>query len=353
MGDYVVNPYIEVRKNDNVIIVRMYSSRKELKLTYDPALETLLSIGRQEDSTNWFSTISDKHHVSQKDYESALHSLLEVGIVVPRSATSNENQMLNRQDVFFTGAGFNGPEIRERLEHAKVLVLGTGGIGASLTQQLAMVGVRNFVLVDPDTVDLTNLNRTSMFRKKDVGKPKIEVIRTWIEERVDSSHVSTYRESISGSDDIVRILKQERPIDLIVDCMDQPSTEQTGIWVSTACWEHKIPHFIAGGYNYHGGSVGQTCIPDETACSNCHTLWLKEKNKFQDSGSELISRAKSGGSYYPLVSLVTSMQCAEIVKVLTGYSQPLFTDTQVEIDIESLELKLTEIKRHKNCTVCH
>lgn len=349
---YVVNPYIEIRKTSNSIVVRMFSSRREINLSYDPALETLLTVGRDKDSANWFDIIEERHHISIEDYRSALQSLLKLGIVMPKSAMSDEAQSLSRQDIFFTGAGFNGPQIREKLKRATVLILGVGGIGANLTQQLVMVGVCNFVLVDIDVVDITNFNRISMFTKDDIGKPKVDTIKEWIERRVDSSYISVYCKRIQGPEDIVQILRDEPTVDLVVDCMDKPSVSTTGKWVSIACWERKIPHIIAGGYNYHGGSVGQTCIPESTPCSNCLSLSLEDEYRDVEKEMELISAAQSGGSYAPLVNLITSVQCMEIVRVLTRYSEPLFTNIKLEIDIENIEPKIRYITKHPDCSIC-
>src|SRR5271155_1902645 len=61
-----------------------------------------------------------------------------------------------------------------KLKQAKVLCIGTGGLGAPLGLYLAAAGVGRIGLVDFDTVDLTNLQRQILFDTKDIGRPKIE-----------------------------------------------------------------------------------------------------------------------------------------------------------------------------------
>src|SRR3954463_3469361 len=64
---------------------------------------------------------------------------------------------------------------QKRLKAAKVLCIGTGGLGAPLSLYLAAAGVGTIGLVDFDQIEFTNLQRQVLFGEKDVGRPKIEV----------------------------------------------------------------------------------------------------------------------------------------------------------------------------------
>src|SRR5271163_2983610 len=67
-----------------------------------------------------------------------------------------------------------GMEGQLKLKQAKVLCIGTGGLGAPLGLYLAAAGVGRLGLVDFDSVDFTNLQRQILFGTSDVGRPKIE-----------------------------------------------------------------------------------------------------------------------------------------------------------------------------------
>jgi len=114
-------------------------------------------------------------------------------------------------------------EGQKRLKAAKVLCVGTGGLGAPLTLYLAAAGVGTIGLVDFDVVDLTNLQRQIVHRQSSIGTPKIDSAERTLKELNPQVNIIKH-ETMLTKDNAMEILK-DHPIDLLVVDTEMPEMD--------------------------------------------------------------------------------------------------------------------------------
>lgn len=110
-----------------------------------------------------------------------------------------------------------GNEGMEKLNDAKVAVFGLGGVGSFVCEGLARAGVGNFVLVDYDKVDETNINRQLIATTKTVGKYKIDLMKERILDINPQANVETYKEFYLADSELDIITED---LSYAVDCVD-------------------------------------------------------------------------------------------------------------------------------------
>lgn len=109
-----------------------------------------------------------------------------------------------------------GAEGIEKLHKAKIAIFGIGGVGSFVVEALARAGVGNFILVDNDKIDLTNINRQIIAIHKTVGKYKVEISKERILEINPNAKIETYQEFfLPESKEIL-----DETVDYVVDSVD-------------------------------------------------------------------------------------------------------------------------------------
>ena len=109
-----------------------------------------------------------------------------------------------------------GKQNIEKLQNAKVAVFGIGGVGSYVVEGLARAGIGNFILVDKDIVDITNINRQIIATTKTIGLSKVEVSKQRILEINPNANVEIYKEFFMP--DSPELFDENT--DYVVDCVD-------------------------------------------------------------------------------------------------------------------------------------
>lgn len=109
-----------------------------------------------------------------------------------------------------------GKEAIKKLQRSKVAIFGIGGVGSYVVEALVRAGIGNFILVDKDIIDLTNLNRQIIATTKTLGRPKVEVEKERILEINPNAKVEIYQEFfMPNSEEFF-----DNTVDYIIDAID-------------------------------------------------------------------------------------------------------------------------------------
>jgi molybdopterin-synthase adenylyltransferase len=241
-----------------------------------------------------------------------------------------------------------GPEAQRRLRDARVVVLGCGGLGTWIAGALASAGVGHFVLVDDDTVSLSNLNRQILYRERDAGRAKVEAAQAWIGAFDSRIEVTARRARVRGADDVRGVLGGA---DLLVLAADWPPHE-LGRWVNAACVAARVP-FVTAGQQPPLLKAGPTYIPGRTACFACHEAWLSQQAPLY---AELAEHRRSAPSdaitLGPASALVGALVATDAMHLLAGAELPATAGAALLIDMPTLRIRREEIDRRPGCAAC-
>lgn len=127
--------------------------------------------------------------------------------------------------------------ILNTLAQKVVLIVGMGTVGSYIVDMLCRSGIKNFIIVDDDIVDITNLHRQNMYFENDVGKLKIDCIERELKKIYDDVNII----KISKKLDIDFFNDFSYDISLAINCADFPSVDYTSKIISYYCMK-KIYH---------------------------------------------------------------------------------------------------------------
>jgi sulfur-carrier protein adenylyltransferase/sulfurtransferase len=212
---------------------------------------------------------------------------------------------LLRYSRHLTLTGFGAPA-QEKLKQASVLVVGAGGLGCPALLYLAAAGVGRIAIIDPDVVDVSNLQRQVLFTTADLGQPKALVAAA----RLHALNPLITIEPHVGRLDSANALTLIRSVDVVLDGSDNFPTRYL---INDACVLTGRP-FIYGAiqafdgqlsvFNWLGGATYRDLFPTPPA-----------------PGS--IQNCAQAGVLGVLPGLIGTAQACEALKLLTGLGEPL------------------------------
>ena len=250
--------------------------------------------------------------------------------------------MSNKYDRQMRIDGWN----QENLNKSTVFIAGIGALGSFIATNLALSGIGRLILCDMDTIELTNLNRQLLFRKKDIRKYKSEVAAKQLRKinpDIDIISLPMRLESVKRS--------YYEMSDIIVGGLDSFDARR---WLNSLAVDLKKP-LVSGGMYGLMGQV-QRIIPYDTPCFECQPLIPQDKLSQACSpvGKKRKNLPKKPEAPMPAVAtmsmIIGGIMSQVILKHLMKLGTPL--DNYLFYDGMSNTITILKLERKFNCPVC-
>jgi len=227
-----------------------------------------------------------------------------------------------------------GMEGQQRLKAAKVLCVGTGGLGAPLALYLAAAGVGTIGLVDFDTVDASNLQRQIIHSTATVGKLKVDSAEIMLKGLNPFLNVVKHNTMLTSAN-ALEILKD---YDVIADGTDN---FQTRYLVNDACVLLNKPNAYGSIFRFEGqASVFAT---KEGPCYRC--LYP------EPPPPGLVPSCAEGGVLGILPGLVGVIQATEVIKLILGIGDTL-VGRLLLVDALAMQFRTLKLRKNPDCPAC-
>jgi adenylyltransferase/sulfurtransferase len=223
---------------------------------------------------------------------------------------------------------------QERLAGASVLIVGLGGLGCPAATYLAAAGVGRLVLNDFDRVDVTNLQRQTLYREEDAGRPKAAVAARRLEELNPDIEATV----CSARLDQAGLREQAAECDIVLDGSDNFGTR---FGVNEACLAVRRPLVSGAAIRFEGQLAVFRNDLDDAACYRC---------LYQEQGDEL-ETCTGGGILGPVTGVIGAQMAVETIKLLLGIGDPL-QDRLLLYDALGGNWRQVRLRRDPACPAC-
>lgn len=228
-----------------------------------------------------------------------------------------------------------GGKAQIRLRQSKVLIIGAGGLGSPAALYLAAAGIGTLGIIDPDKVELSNLQRQILHGTPDIGRPKVESAKTTLTRLNPEVEVRP----CAARFDAANAAGIAAGYDFIIDGSDNFDTK---FLVNDVAVQLGIAFSHAGIVRLQGQTM--TVIPGKTACYRC---------LFQaPPPPEEILNCQASGILGAVAGTIGTIQATEAVKYLAGFEEGLLTDRLLIYDARNMKFRDVAVARNPHCPSC-
>lgn len=220
------------------------------------------------------------------------------------------------------------------LRHARVLIIGIGGLGSPAALALAAAGVGTLGLVDPDAVALSNLHRQPLYDEPDVGRPKIEVAADRLRALHPGVEVVGWRDRFEAE-----LASRLDGFDVVLDGTDSIEAKFT---VNDAAVARAVP-LVHGGAT---GTVAQLLTVVPRGAGGCLRCLFEEPPPPGDAPG-----CQEAGILGPTAALAGALQAGEAIRLITG-APPWFAGRLLTVDTRFATWRRVGVPSRPECPAC-
>lgn len=218
----------------------------------------------------------------------------------------------------------------DKIRKIRATIVGTGGLGSVTTVQLTALGVGFLRIIDNDVVERTNLQRQLLFREEDIGRPKIEVAKKFLEKLNPDVEIEGIQAEINKKNSSI----VTESVDLVIDALDK---FEPRFIINRECLKKKIPYIFGAVSGVIGNAM--TVIRGKGACIEC---------VFGHVEDHKLPTTSETGIHPAIINIIGSIQISEATKIMTGRQPQLINKLQF-CDLNNLNFEVIDIKAREDC----
>lgn len=227
---------------------------------------------------------------------------------------------------------------QRRMEAARVLLIGAGGLGSPAAFYLAAAGIGTLRIADDDIVDRSNLQRQILHTDADIGMPKVESAATTLSALNPRTQIEGIAERVT-SDNVERLLDD---VDVVVDGADNFPARYL---LNDACVKLGKP-LVYGAVHRFEGQVSVFDAGRKRGVAPCYRCLFPEPPP-----PEAAPNCAEAGVLGVLPGVIGLLQATETIKLLLGIGEPL-TGRLLHFDALAMRFRETRLSSDPDCAVC-
>jgi len=219
------------------------------------------------------------------------------------------------------------------LLESTALIIGLGGLGSPIAMYLAAAGVGHLILVDFDTVEISNLQRQIIHTTEQLGQSKVASAKAALQQLNPEIRLTCVNQQLNAN----QLKEYVQTSNIVLDGSDNFNTR---FMLNQVCVENQTP-LVSGAAIRLEGQVSVFLNNGQGPCYRC----LYKDGEDQDM------TCSENGVLAPVVGIIGSIQATEAIKVLTHLGEPL-DGRLMMLDAKYMEWRTIKLKKDPSCPVC-